>query len=121
MFELEAVLALERGGDFLDTAGQRLKHGDIVVVEAHADFVSDRGAAAAHFVGLPQRGDLGDEGFFERGQLFIGNGNAVELLEEFAHATALHQHGTAGDLRGMGGEHGDDEDLRRATPGLRPR
>ncbi len=108
--EVEAVLALQRSRDFLIQTRQRLKKGDVVIIEAHADFIGHRRLAAAHFIGLPQRGDLRGQRLFERGQLLIGNRNAVELLEELAHAAALHQHRAAGDFGGMRGEHGDDED-----------
>src|SRR6202034_4090921 len=116
--DVDAIFALERGGDFFVEAGQSLEDGDVVVVEAHADFVGDGGLAAADFVGLPQSGDLRSKRLFKRGELFVGSGDAVELLEKLAHAAALHQHRSAGDLSWVRGEDRHDEDAAQPRQGF---
>src|ERR1700722_7814797 len=42
-------------------AGQRVKQSHWIGIEAHANFVGHAGFAEAHFVGLPQSCDLGDD------------------------------------------------------------
>ena len=53
-FDFQAISESQRLGDFAVEARERLEDGDVVVVEAHLDFVVDGGAAGADFVGLPQ-------------------------------------------------------------------
>jgi hypothetical protein len=49
--------------------------------------------------------------FFEPRQIFLGQRDAIELLQQLADAAALEHHGAAGDFSGMRGEHGHDQHL----------
>jgi hypothetical protein len=91
---------MQRLGDFAIEAGQRFKDGDVVVVEAHLDFVVDRGPARADFVGLPQAGDLGQHQLLQARQVLLGDGNAIERGKKIADAAALEHHGAARHLSG---------------------
>ena len=107
--DLETVGSAQRLGDLAIKPGQRVKDGNVVVVEAHLDFVVDGGPARAHFVGLPQAGDLGEHQLFEARDILLGDGNAIERGKKFADAAALEHHGAARHLSGVRGEHGHDE------------
>ena len=116
--DLEAVGRVERRGDLAIELGQRLEDGDVVVVEAHLDFVVDGGPARAHLVGLPQAGDLGQHKFFEPRHILLGDGNAIERLKKFADAAALEHDGAARRLRGVGREDRNDEHAAQPVQGL---
>ena len=112
------VFGGEGGGDFGVEDGEGVEEGGLVVVERHADLVADGGAGAADVVGLPEGGDLGDEVVLEGFELGLGDGDAVELLEEVGDAAALEHDGAAGDLGGVRGEDGRDADALEEVAGL---
>ena len=64
----------------------------------------------ADVVGLPEGGDLGDQVLLEGFELGLGDGDTVDLLEQFGDAAALEHDGAAGDLGGVRGEDGRDAD-----------
>ena len=76
------------------------------------------GRTLADFVGLPEGGDLGDDVLLEGFELGIGDGDAVELLEQVGDAAALEHDGAAGDLSGVRGEDGRDADALEQGAGL---
>ncbi len=116
--DLELVGRAKGRGDFAIELGQRVEDGDVVVVEAHLDFVVNGGPARAHLVGLPEAGDLGENKFLEARHVLFGNGNAVERLEKLADAAALEHHGAARDLSGMRGEDRHDEHAAQPVQSL---
>ena len=61
-------------------------------------------------VGLPEGGDLGDDLVFEGFELLVGDGDAVELLEQVGDAAALEHNRAAGDLSGVRSEDGSNAD-----------
>jgi hypothetical protein len=69
--DLEAVGRSAAPRRFRGRAGQRFEDGDVVVVEAHLDFVVDGGPARAHLVGLPEAGDLGEHQLFQARQVLL--------------------------------------------------
>ena len=77
------------------------------------------GRALADVVGLPEGGDLGDEVALEGFELGVGDGDAVELLEQVGDAAALEHHGAAGDFGGVRGEDGRDADAFEESRGPR--
>ena len=112
------VLCSEGGGDLGVEDGEGVEEAGLVVVEGHADLVADGGAGAADVVGLPEGGDLGDEVVLEGFELRLGDGDAVELLEEVGDAAALEHDAAAGDLGGVRGEDGGDADAAEQGVGL---
>jgi hypothetical protein len=116
--DVKTVGGVKGLGDLTVEAGESFKDGDVVVVEAHFDFVVDGGPAGADFVGLPEAGDLGEHEFLKAGEILRGHGNAVERGEEVADAAALEHDGAARDFSGVGGEYGDDEDAAEPVEGL---
>ena len=114
----EAVLVFERAGDFGVEDGQGIEEGGLVVVERHADLVANRGAGLADVVGLPEGGDLGDDVLLEGFELGVGDGDAVDLLEEVGDAAALEHDGAARDFGRVRGEDGRDADALEIGAGL---
>ncbi len=107
--DVETIRRRERLRDFAIQAGERFKDGDVVVVEAHLDFVVDGWTPRAHFVRLPQAGDFGEHELLEAAELLFRDGNVVKRFKKVADAPALEHDGAAGDFRWMGGEDGHDE------------
>ncbi len=119
--DVEIVGGAQRLGDFAIEAGQRLEDGDVVVVEAHLDFVVDGGPARADFVGLPEAGDLGQDQLFEAREILLGDGNAIERGKKFADAAALEHDGATRHFSGVRGKDRDDEHALAASRGPRRR
>ena len=117
-FDLQAVLVAEGAGDFFEELRQSFEDGDVVIIEAEFNFVLNRGAMTANFIGLPKRGDFGEDVFFASGQFFILQRDLIQAFEGFAEATPLEEDGAAGDFRGMGGEDGDDANFREEIHGF---
>ena len=67
---------------------------------------------------MPERRNFSRECVFERGQLLVGDGDAIEPLEEFGHAATLHEDGAARDFRGVRRKDGHDEDAAQPCEGL---
>ncbi len=107
---LGVVLGCQSAGDLGVEHGQRVEDGGLVVVERHADLVAHGGAGVADVVGLPERGDLGDDILLQRFELGIGDGDAVELLQQVGDAAALEHDDAARDLGRVRGEDGRDAD-----------
>ncbi len=95
-----------------------VEEAGLVVVEGHADLVADGGAGAADVVGLPERGDLGDEVAFEGFELRVGDGDAVELFEDVGDAAAFEHDAATGDLGGVRGEDWRDADFLEEIVGF---
>ena len=106
------------GGYFGVEDGEGVEEAGLVVVEGHADLVANGGAGAADVVGLPERGDLGDEVVLEGFEVRLGDGDAVELFEEIGDAAALEHDGTARDFSGVRGEDGRDADFFEESVGF---
>jgi hypothetical protein len=70
------------------------------------------------FIGLPEGGDLGDDVLLECVEFSLGDGDAVELLEQVGDAAALEHDRAARDLSGVGGEDGRDADALEQGAGL---
>src|SRR6185312_3314416 len=64
-------------------------------------------SAAADFVALPQRCDLGGDlvGYLLRS--LVGEWSVIKHLQQLRQALALHEHRAPGDLGGMSGEYGN--------------
>ena len=101
----------EGGSYFSVEDGQRVEEGGLVVVEGHADLVTHGGAGGASIVGLPECGDFGGKVAFEGVELGVGDGDAVELLEEVRDAAAFEHDAASSDFSGMGREDRRDADL----------
>ena len=114
----DAVLIGEGAGYFGVEDRQGVEDGGLVVVEGHADFVAHRGAGLADFVGLPEGGDLGDDVLLKGFELGVGDGDAVELLEEIGDAAALEHDDAAGDFGGVRGKDGRDADALEQGAGV---
>ncbi len=114
----DGVFGGQGGGDFGVEHGQRGEDGGLVIVERHADLVAHGGADVADVVGLPEGGDLGDDVLLEGFELLLGDGDAVELLEQVGDAAALEHDGAAGDLGGVRGEDRHDADALEQGAGL---
>src|SRR6202000_2408065 len=99
---LEAVDGAQSLRDFFIEHGQRSEDGDVVIIEAHLDFVIDGGPAGAYFICLPEAGDFGTDGLFKAREILRRQRNTVERSEVFANTAALEHDGTAGDLTGGG-------------------
>src|SRR4029434_11338151 len=76
-----SVLVPKCRGNLVDQDAQDLDDRVRVVVESHLDLVAQRWFSATHLVGLPQRGDLGGDGFGSRGRFCVGQWEAIEALE----------------------------------------
>ncbi len=113
-----AIFDCQRVGDFGIENRQRVEDGGLVVVEGHADLVAYGRTALTDFVGLPQRGDLGDDVLFEGFELRVGNGNTVELFQQVGDAAAFKHDDAAGDLGWMGSEDRGDADAFQQGAGL---
>ena len=100
----------EGRGDFVVEDGEGVEEAGLVVVEGHADLVADGGARAADVVGLPEGGDLGCEVALEGFELLLGDGDAVELLEDVGDAATFEHDTAAGDFGGVRGEDRCDAD-----------
>ena len=79
---LDAVLGGKGGGHLGVEHGEGVEDGGLVVVERHADLVAHGGTGHADVVGLPEGGDLGDDVLFEGFEFGLGDGDAVELLQQ---------------------------------------
>ena len=108
-----AVLAPERVGELAVQGRERREDGNFVIVEAHFGFIGDGRLSAADLVRLPQRGDLRGELRLQPRELLVGQRNAVERLEQLAHAPPLGQDGPPRDLGRVRREHWRDDDLRK--------
>ena len=117
-FDFKAVLVAQRAGDFFEELRQGFKDRDVVIVEAEFDFVLDRRAMTAYFVGLPERGDFREDIFFASRQFLILQRNLIETFQGLAEASPLEQDGASGDLRWMSGEHRDDANFRQKIHGF---
>ena len=114
----DVVFGGERGGDFGVELGQRVEDGGLVVVEGHADLIAHGGTGLADLVGLPERGDFGDDVLLEPVEFGFGDGDAVELLKQVGDAAALEHDRAARDLSGVRGEDGRDADALEQGAGL---
>ena len=94
------------------------KRRGAVVIERHANLVADGRPRAADVVGLPERGDLGEQGGFEHIELGRGQGDAVEAFEQVGDAAALEHDGAPGDFGGVRGEDGGDADAAEQLEGF---
>ena len=80
-FDFQAIFIAQGAGDFLEELRQGFKDRDVVIVEAEFDFVLDRRAMTAYFVGLPERGDFREDIFFASRQFLILQRNLIETFQ----------------------------------------
>ncbi len=92
-----AVLREHVGGD---VEQRRLEEPERVT-----DLVDHARPARAHLVGLPERGDLGDDAVLEPPPPGRRERGVVECLERAAEVELRLQHRAASGLRGMGRDH----------------
>ena len=115
---LDAVLGGQGCGDFGVEHGKRGEDGGLEVVQRHADLVAHGGAGHADIVGLPEGGDLGDDVLLDGFEFGLGDGDAVELLQQGGDAAALGHDGAARDFGGVRGEDRRDGDAGKQGAGF---
>ena len=112
--QLQAVGRAQRLRNFAVERGHRGEDGDVVIIEAHLDFVVHCRSARADLVGLPQAGNLGTNQVFKPPQLLLRDRNPVKAGEEVTDAAALGHDRAARHLSRVRGE--DRDDMHTAQP-----
>ena len=100
--------ALAVGGEHV---GRHVEQRRLEEPQRMADLVDDARASRAHLVGLPERRDLGGHLVLELQPRAGGERRVVERLEDAAELQLGLQHGAAGGLGGMRGDHELERDV----------